>query len=69
MRCGRVEVWIGVADGGDTIEEAVENIKKIIAFHIECLVKEKESVPVDSEEETLLTAKVRVRVGQNFSFA
>lgn len=60
---------LGLADGGDTIEEAVENIKKLIVFHIECLVKERESVPFDSEEEMLLTAKVRVRVDQGFSFA
>lgn len=60
---------LGLADGGDTIEEAIENIKKLIAFHIKCLVKEKQSVPVDSEEEMMLTTKVRVQVDQNFSFA
>lgn len=60
---------LGLADGGDTIEEAIENIKKLIVFHIECLVKEKLLVPVDSEEEMVLTTKVRVRVDHNFSFA
>ena len=60
---------LGLADGGDTIEEAIENIKKLIAFHVECLVKEKLSVPVDSEDEMVLTTKVRVRVDQNFTFA
>lgn len=60
---------LGLADGGDTIEEAIENIKKLIAFHIECLVKEKLPVPVDSEEEMVLMTKVSVRVDHNFSFA
>lgn len=60
---------LGLADGGDTIEEAIENIKKLITFHIECLVKEGQAVPVDSQEQMTLTAKVRIRVDQNFSFA
>ncbi|OGG29215.1 hypothetical protein A2971_04605 [Candidatus Gottesmanbacteria bacterium RIFCSPLOWO2_01_FULL_46_21] len=60
---------LGLADGGDTIEEAIKNIKKLIAFHIECLAKEKRSVPVDNEEEMVLTTNVRVRVDHKFSFA
>ncbi len=60
---------LGLADGGDTIEEAIKNIKKLITFHIECLAKEGQAVPVDSEEEMVLTTKVRVRTDHNFSFA
>lgn len=60
---------LGLADGGDTIEQAIENVKKLIAFHVECLVKEGKPVLVDSEEEMTLTTKVHVRVDHNFSFA
>ncbi len=60
---------LGLADGGDTIEEAIENIKKLITFHIECLAKDKQPIPVDNEEELVLTTRVHVRVDQNMSFA
>lgn len=34
----------GLADDGDTIEEAMENIKKLIRFHLECLLEEGEKL-------------------------
>ena len=60
---------LGLADGGDTIEEAIANMKKLIEFHLDCLIKEKQPLPVDSEEEIVVTAKVRIPKGKDFSFA
>ena len=60
---------LGLADGGDTIEEAIANMKKLIEFHLECLVKEKQSIPTDKEDEIVVTTSVRVHVPQNISFA
>lgn len=52
-----------VADNGRTIEEALENIKDLIKFHLECLEKEKASIPKGlslDKEEIFTTAKVSV---------
>lgn len=37
---------LGVADDGVTIDEALKNIKATIKFHLECLDKEGEPVPI-----------------------
>lgn len=36
---------LGVADDGDTIDEALANIRKTIEFHLECLRSENETIP------------------------
>ncbi len=36
---------LGIADDGDSVEEAFQNIRKLIAFHLESLRKEKEPLP------------------------
>lgn len=46
---------LGVADDGDTVEEALANIHKTIAFHLKCLQEEKKEVPVDKPREELVT--------------
>lgn len=46
---------LGVADDGDTIEAALENIQKTIAFHLKCLQEEKKEVPIDKPSEELVT--------------
>lgn len=60
---------LGLADGGDTIEETIANMKKLIAFHVECLIDEKQTIPVDSEEEIVVTAKVKIQTNGKFAFA
>ena len=60
---------LGLADGGDTIEEAIENIKSLIKFHIKCLAKDGKKIPVDKEEEIITTAKIKVRSKLPFTFA
>jgi len=46
---------LGIADDGDTVEEALKNIRSLITFHLECLQKEGKEIPVDSPHEELVT--------------
>ena len=46
---------LGIADSGDTIEEAIENIKKGIEVWIESLAKDGEVVPTDRIEGSIVT--------------
>jgi len=52
---------LGLADDGDTIEEAIANIKKLITFHVESLAAEGEEIKDEEIEKSLVTA-VKVRV-------
>lgn len=52
-----------VADSGKSIEEAFENVKSLIRFHLECLKKEKTAIPksfVSENEDLISTAKVSI---------
>ncbi len=52
---------LGIADGGDTVEEAFDNVRKLIAFHLESL--RKEGLPLPAEQamaEFITTARVAV---------
>lgn len=52
---------LGIADDGDTVEEARDNIQKMIAFHLECLRREKQPVPVEQPlADFVTTARVAV---------
>lgn len=52
---------LGIAADGDTVEEARENAKNLIAFHIESLKKEGEILPVEMvANEFITTARVPV---------
>ncbi len=46
---------LGLVDNGDTIEEAMVNIKKLIKFHLESLSKEGESIPIEEPEKGLIS--------------
>ncbi len=46
---------IGVADDGETVQEALENIRKTIVFHLKCLQEENKEIPVDKPGEELVT--------------
>lgn len=46
---------LGVADDGDTIDEALQRIKSLIKFHLECLVEEGEPLPAPDNEDSLIT--------------
>jgi len=52
-----------VADSGKTIDEALNNIKNLIRFHLGCLKKEKSPIPNGFDlkgEEVITTAKVSI---------
>jgi len=51
-----------IADSGETIEEALKNIKSLIKFHLECLKRERFSIPKDSlpNDQLITTARVSI---------
>ena len=52
---------LGLADGGDTVEEAIVNMKKMIRFHLECLEQEEEAqIFGDSVESIVTTAQIKI---------
>lgn len=54
---------LGLADYGDSVEEALSRIKKLIKFHIESLIADNQPVPApDQEEEFISVAKVKVEI-------
>lgn len=59
---------LGIADDGDTFEKAVANLQKLIRFHLECLVREKEEIPVDNPEKEIITT-TRIELPLPVSFA
>ncbi|MBU4449886.1 MAG: type II toxin-antitoxin system HicB family antitoxin [Actinobacteria bacterium] len=46
---------LGVADDGDTIEEALENVKTAIQAYVDSLVEDKQPVPVDYPQQDIVT--------------
>lgn len=52
---------LGIATDGDTVEEAFENAKNLIEFHLETLRKNRQIIPVeDSSREFIATARIAV---------
>ena len=47
---------LGVADDGDTIEEALNNVKGAIEAYVESLIDDKLPVPVDKTDRDFVTA-------------
>ncbi|PKL72433.1 hypothetical protein CVV26_01540 [Candidatus Kuenenbacteria bacterium HGW-Kuenenbacteria-1] len=45
---------LGLADNGDTTEEAISNMEKLIKFHLECLAEEGELIPIERPEKGLM---------------
>ena len=46
---------LGIADDGDTIEEALNNVKEAIQVYIESLSKDNQPVPIDNPEQDIVT--------------
>jgi predicted RNase H-like HicB family nuclease len=46
---------LGLADYGDSIEEAVKNTGNLIKFHLESLEAEGKEIPVDQPDKELVT--------------
>ncbi|MBI3559715.1 type II toxin-antitoxin system HicB family antitoxin [Candidatus Gottesmanbacteria bacterium] len=59
---------LGVADGGDTIEEALANVRGAIEAYVESLVEDGLLVPVDKPEESIIAA-TQVKVHGAIQFA
>ena len=59
---------LGVADDGDTVEEALENVKGAVQAYIDSLVQDKESVPIDQPQQDFVTT-TQVKAPLRFRFA
>jgi len=46
---------LGVADDGDTIEQALKNVKGAIQVYVDSLVEDKQPVPVDHPQQDIVT--------------
>ncbi len=59
---------LGLADYADSIDQAVKNIRSLIKFHIECLLKDGIDVPQENIfEELIMSTKVLIESsGQNY---
>lgn len=52
---------LGIATDGDSVEEALRNVQEMIAFHLECLRREKQPLPVEQPmTDFITTARVAV---------
>lgn len=59
---------LGVADGGDTIEQALQNVQGAIEAYVESLVDDGLPVPVDNVDQSLV-ASAKIEVQGNIQFA
>ena len=57
-----------MADDGDTIEEALINVKGAIEAYVKSLVKDKQPVPVDKPERDIVTT-AQINAPSVFQFA
>ncbi len=49
----------GVVDQGETIEEAMENVRAALAFTVEVMLEDGEELPPDEPIETVRTVEIR----------
>ena len=47
---------LGLADYGDSIDEAIKNIKSLIKFHVESLLEEGAQVPPENTTQEIITS-------------
>lgn len=62
---------LGVADYGDSIDEAFKNIQSLVKFHIESLLKDGLEVPMENTgAEVVTSAKVSIKTsGEDYQVA
>lgn len=46
---------LGLADYGNTVEEALKSMRSLIKFHIECLIEEGKEIPHENTDQELIT--------------
>ncbi|MFC1790617.1 type II toxin-antitoxin system HicB family antitoxin [Patescibacteria group bacterium] len=54
---------LGVADDGDTIEEALENVKEAIQIYVDSLIEDNIAVPVDRTQQDFVTTTQVIATG------
>lgn len=59
---------LGVADDGETVEEAIKNVRGAIKAYVHSLIADHQPVPVDKPERDFVTT-TRINVSANFQFA
>ncbi|MFH1967509.1 MAG: type II toxin-antitoxin system HicB family antitoxin [Patescibacteria group bacterium] len=59
---------LGVADDGDTVEEALANIKNAIQIFVDSLIEDNQPVPIDLTEQDMVTT-TQISTTQHFQFA
>ena len=47
---------LGVADDGDTIDEALSNLKEGMELYVETLIEDNKEVPLDKVENSVITS-------------
>lgn len=62
---------LGISDYAKTSDKALDNIQKLIKFHIDCLVKENEAIPEPDNASSYLigNSQVEIQTDQNFAFS
>lgn len=58
---------LGIATDAYTIEEVEKEIKSLMEFHLESLVKEKEDIPLETEETFITKSQVNLPKGASFA--
>ena len=58
---------LGVADDGDTIDQAIQNVKGAIQAFVDSLVEDKQSVPIDEPEHDVVTT-TQIKAPASFQF-
>lgn len=59
---------LGLADYGNSIDQAIKRIKKMIEFHLDCLVEEGKKIPQPNTTQGIFThVQVSVPTGVSFS--
>lgn len=51
---------LGIADWGNSVDEAIKRIQSLMKFHVECLLEEKQEVPVENEQEIVTRTKISI---------
>lgn len=59
---------LGVADDGDTVEEAIDNVRRAIKAYVDSLIADKEPVPVDEPEKDIVTT-TQINVSGRLQYA
>ncbi len=59
---------LGIADDGDTVEEALTNIRGAIQAYVDCLIEDGQPVPRDRTEKDIVTS-TQIEIPNNVQFA